>query len=359
MASSAPVRLAPRKWPCLKHEKRHAHPCASFLHVPYKRIFLGFSVRGFHAESLIWTFQSVSISFSFPFVLFVSRPGKTGPDDGSPSCPSPVAMSSPISGKMPREQLRAPLSRQLFPLRTCRSVSLPVECPPGGSRFRATLWEENGWEATEQSPPAPIAPPAWRWRPRRRPEIEQLLSPPTRSLSRSTFRSPRPIANHRTRSPRKPFASHPGGEGAVATPAGVRSALSQACCHLLKIRKILMFPPIFLYGLPHENQPWARLFFSRVPQRTRRSASLPVESTSGRASARPCVRETSGKLQKNCPPPPRMESHVFTGSGPARGTVRRSPRRRVAAGGAWIGAGWARKRRTTPDASFFTRSGRR
>ncbi len=38
-------------------------------------------------------------------------------------------------------------------LRTRGSASLPVESATGGSRFRATLWEEHVWEATEKRKP--------------------------------------------------------------------------------------------------------------------------------------------------------------------------------------------------------------
>ncbi len=46
-----------------------------------------------------------------------------------------------------------------FPLRTRRSASLPVESATGGSRFCATLWWKNVWEATEKLKPFYLAYP--------------------------------------------------------------------------------------------------------------------------------------------------------------------------------------------------------
>ena len=65
-----------------------------------------------------------------------------------------------------------------------------------------------------------------------------------------------------------------------------------------------------------------RAFGHAMPRRTRRSASLPVGGAQreGRASARPCGRKTSGKLQKNATRPSvadRPNIHVGHGHGPS------------------------------------------
>ena len=48
---------------------------------------------------------------------------------------------------------RALRASRSHPLRTRRSASLPLESAPGGSRFRATMWEGNFREAPGHRPP--------------------------------------------------------------------------------------------------------------------------------------------------------------------------------------------------------------